>query len=934
MAWLVLLVLQAAQDPARWIEDLDSAEIQVRERAEKQLFAAGETARPFLQRSAAKADEAGLRARRILRWLEYARVLPPYLLHQDPGLQSAILDSSPAVRSKALFKTIPSLVGGYRSPSAICRIALLDPDPGIRLQAAIKIGQDMTGTASQVALEFFNRPDREEYAAVYGDNFNSFVWDARSRIVWSRRATTEELLALLESSEPMIRGNTIEILSDLRRWEASPQVRAMLQDGAPNVVAQAIQYLERAGRLGEPDLYLEIIRSGARGAVYSAAHALRHLRAVEAVPEMLELVGKTRDDDDACGLLEAAAALDLAAVEPVALGVLKAPRDKLRPNVESTSLEVIARLGKSEHLDVLLGVLRLRSEDRFAFRLVGGNEEQFLDGLSRCIPAERYDVVLDLCKAHTRDALAYSAHGREDLQARLGHTLAYRLKNQAFAAAAMRRALDPALDAEKRSAACNALSGHAIAPEELARVMKALESPDAPPSLLGVIPWANPGALREPLREFCGRVLQGKGSPLKEAVLTRLWYDAELPLKTLAVRALEEDDRLAFPRLDYFTYLPDKLDVTRLVAKRLASPDPSVVLSVLQVSGRLPPFEDIAWLVSSPDETLRSAAMDRINWSSHRDELRRAVETETSSTLLARCIYRVASLRDRPGLKAALNRDLKPGSAEELARVKAIVAVGTPAELLALEPRLKGFPPQVLGDLLPALARADREAGLRFLPWAIVHPQSQVRVGAARSIAELRSTDHLPALSAMALLESEDVLQAARNALLSFERSVWLPVFRQALWGGCDVLVYASLASTRDPEAASDLREIVRQRNNYSGALAAQCLDALMNGEAHGKWGGKPAGNDGPMTLQKVIHALERIQVPARLSAAAQPWGDRPLARWISGGSMTLAQALGQTYVQGERGWVFFAPLSGPDGVKIVTLEEADEAWSKVFDRR
>ena len=68
------------------IDKLDSDSVEDRDRAEESLKNCGESAQLPLKRVAAGKGESAIRARRILRWIDFASLFPPLVRSRAPDL--------------------------------------------------------------------------------------------------------------------------------------------------------------------------------------------------------------------------------------------------------------------------------------------------------------------------------------------------------------------------------------------------------------------------------------------------------------------------------------------------------------------------------------------------------------------------------------------------------------------------------------------------------------------------------------------------------------------------------------------------------------------------------------------------------------------------------------------------------------------------------
>jgi HEAT repeat protein len=934
MYLLLLLLLQGSPDLDRWIERLDADAIEVREEAERRLTEAGAQARPLLLRVAGGSNERALRAKRLLRWLEYAAVLPPVALAQVPSLRDDLLNEDPAVRRTALFEALGKVLG---LPPAVMTVALDDPDPTLRLEAAVRLLHDPDGRAGAMALDFLRRWDAHDYERVRQKDLERFVHDARNRVVRTGRARTEEILPLLSSEKTLVRTAGLELLTELNRWEAFPHVQEML--GRKHCVEKAIRFLEAAGHPPDAATCLELVRHFDGPSAGEAARALERMEACEAVPELLRLL----PEKEMAGwqILEVAAALDPAAAEPAATKIVD---ECLKSQVETRMMALVAiriliRSEKPEHFDRILSGLRkiasANRNDTFFWWDFQGLDKPF----ARCIPPGRIDTLLDLCPPRSE---SYSSTG-SSANDHLGFVASGALKHldrRLVVETCMGRVLDAQAGEGKRIAAAQALTSR-LAVEDLATILPIIRDLTAMPALrralFKALPWQEPGPMKAVLRDLAEEFLKKRDEGFLNDVMMSLVYSSEPEFPRMLLRELISDDRLPPPQYGYRDgSLPQVEGVGALIEKRLASSDPAVVLSIIGAArcGEIHGHErQLGPLLGSKDPSVRSAVAELMAYypdESHRPALRRAVREEEDLGILARDLEAIRLLRDRPALEAALARDVPKGTPADEARIRSILAVGTKEEILALEGRLKDLPGPLLCETLEALAQKSADVARRFVPWAMRSVMPAVRRGAATAIGLARLEEHLPDLSLMAITEVDEVRNAALRALHSFDRKAWIPVYRNAIRFGDYLTVYAmsgALNDTGAPELAPELIERI-SASGIEGASAAHALDVCLHPKARRAWSGL-VFKEAPQTPEQLVSNLESMGVRTRLSEGAKGQAGRILKRWLNA-EWTAGTFLSTIYTtpkdsDWKQSWL--AVISEEEGLRIVTLEESRAYW-------
>lgn len=927
MVGLLLLCL-GQDDVSSWAERLEADSIEARAEAERRLISAGERARPALERLARGEGEGALRAATLLRRLDYAGVLPPAC---GVELLNQLTSADPPTRRKALFEKLPGVTGNYGPPQAILAVALSDPDPSLRLEAALRSTDER---APGIAFDFLKRWSHPEFDGLR--DAGGLVVDAGRRAA-HESFPTAEILSLLASPSPAVRRAGVEMLHSLRRWEAAPAVREQLKGWDPELLSSAMDFLKAACALGEPGPYLNIIRRQAGWAAATAARVLVHLRARETAPELLTLALARRQGSV---LLEAAADLDPEAGHAAALEVLSSvpPKDRYEPAYVDSAIWILARRPDPACFDVLLGGFKTLAEHPEGSRYGSFAPEELCGGLAACVPPDRIDDVLALARAPREVMLSGGTlGGGRDILAEAGAAILPYLDPRQVSRRLLARALDPRLkpDVRREAAGLFFWHGRELPAEDRPLLYGAVGDGSCPAEvrseLMRSLPWHDPGPARGPLGELAGRILADARHPLRGSLAYHLAVSQDPEMQGILLRAMEGDDDFPLPKRDYARWeplLPPGESGRRAILRRLRSPRPEILLPVLEAldgcDSHLADL-DLSSVLDSADPAVRGAAARLVEHRPHeryRGRARRGVADEADPHIVARWLGIAARLRDRPSLDLALRRDLPRGSASELARVRLLLALGTPEEVAPLEARLDELPPETQADAVAALART--EAASRVIRRAIGHASPLLRAAGACAIGEGRRAEFLPELRSMALADAQPVAAAAVRAARAFEKTRWLPLWREVLRWAPHALHPEILVREPVPELAPDLWRHLEGYGNEWGAA----LDACANAEFYQRWSGLKLERDQSLTLGSLVGFFCERGVPARLSPAAAEFADLHLGWAGNGAAGERLRALrwdGRYY--GEN--IYYAHVSGPEGVTILTVPEAREYWAK-----
>lgn len=936
MGLVLSLLLQSAPDFDRLLRDLDDDAIEVREEAERRLLDAGEPARPVLARAAKDAGDAGRRAARLLRWLDFSAVLPPTALHREPGLRGDLLSAEATVRSRAILATLPRVLAAdlHESIQSVLELALDDPDPFLRLRAALLRAYDPDGRVESVALDFLHRWDHPDFEGLDDRSMESLLGDAARRVARTGRLGTEEILVLLRSPNAKIRAEATSMIRSLKRWEALPAVVRQLTEADPCVLEETIRCLREGGRPAAPEVLLDILR---RRPLFQAASELSRQGARSAVPELLRLIPLQRDRTMSRALLSAASELDAPATEGAALGILE---EFLRSTETDSGLAyeamgALAHVGQSRHFPLLLQAwTKTTSASRFNRWL--GPSRDFPQDLARCAGEGHVGDLLDLCRPQLRGEYV-SIHALEDPTNSMGWNALPHVDQAVLLDACFRRIVDPERSEEQRWVAAQALAG-CLVPERRPEALRALQDEDLPltarMSLIEAMPWTQPGPLGPDLLKFADRILRDSASPLRPIFLQQMTCSQDPDVRRVLCRALIEDETIPPASFGFmYSVLPEGDGGIEVVRRRLVSRNPAVVLAAAEAIQFQPPpdlQEHFLKLFDAPSIDVRRAGgrlLSEFPAECHRTALRALAARETDPEILQSVLTAARTLRDRPTLEAVLGRSLSAPSLDA-ARIQLILEAGSAAEVLPLEARLRELPVELAASALPVLARHDADAARRQVPWAIRHEHASIRAAGATAAGVARLTDSVSELRAMALTENRGVRVSALRALMNFDRAVWIDAFRRALrqggWATLQPLCEA-IATGGAPELAPDLAGYLDSRE-VDGSLAAHALDASLRPEAYRRWASATPA-ERVRTVADLPGAAASVGIRLILSEGARACAAMPLKQWDAGGG-SLGAMLSKSFAE-ERPWVhvFLTHESTDEGVTVLTIEEARAQW-------
>lgn len=899
LAFLALLLPAQEEDRklGSLIEALGADRIEERESAEAQLLNAGEKARLPLTKVARGTGEASIRARRVLRRLELVRVIPPHAFAVNPTLRDDLISPDDDVRRQALFKTLPKSAGNVQGP---CRLALDDPDPAIRVQAALILEYDVTGAAHAEVMKFLMNPDSPNYAPLTraGDRMFLLASNAGSRLWAWRRATPKEGLALLNSRSAYIRRQGFDVLRSLKYWTAADRVQEFLSDPDEPVVRRAVEFLKAAG-LSDPEPYLKVIRSRDDQSVRDALRALPEAAIRRHAREFARLLPSKKHSLAREGLIRAAIRINPSLVEKEALDVIaRIPGKGQGPYQDDhgddgyfgylaiAALHGVAACEKKENFEALLGGLRHlgRGPHKMCLELSGPEDlESLCTALAMCIPDDRVEDVVRFC-GPSRMHYPEMRHARPDYLSRAGWGILRHLDPDAVADVCIQRALDGKLKRMDRQTACELLMGRS-SPERHPKELKTLCALALGPkrdwqfreAVFDALPWHRPGVLLPELTKVLKTFLGLKDASLKYHALSRSVRAGDKRIRRIVLDALMADENLKIP-MDPGAF--------GLAAK---TPDPGL------------------------DELLEQRAKSK------------TPGVAAQALDFARSYYRQGIPENVSSIARAPTSNIKkpdPPSRKEI---------------LGIAARLKKTrDPLIAGRLLPEIARHAPSTASELIPWAVAHPNITLRQDAARAIGVGKFEKHFPSLLAMAVGEHDFIAREAIAAIRHFERPLRIQAYRhilrsptyKTLKGLTEALVEEGAV-----ELAPDLYLLLKHAG-YQGASWARALDASMSPEAYRRWSEVHVELQRG-SLEELVQRMQEAGLDVALSPRISSSTDlkKPLQDLYAS---PLGRALNGPGILFGNGhpidWLCAASEGGK--IRLMTVREAVQYWAPRFENK
>jgi HEAT repeat protein len=362
LAWLLAAVLLGALQetpaptPRELIRELSSGDPARREEATARLKSLGESVRKELEEASPSADpEVASRIGMLLRRLSAARLLPPGVESELPGVLDRLSEPGPSVWLDVLVELAPRRFKMERSEKAFEAIALecfrvvSKPEQKAKLCETLQTRWTFRLTSAAAVLLRDESPEVRAAAA---------LGLGKAGV----RQVEPELTALLKDPDPSARSAACTSLLALFGVDAFPLILPLLRDPNVDVRQEVVSQLfnlprERGIPLGpEAAALIPLLRDPDSLVRIMAAHALGEARIAQA---SAPLVDRLRDSDEAVrraaaealgslGVADTAPSLELALgdreaeVREAAAHALGALRDR------TTIPALLRRLGEEE----------------------------------------------------------------------------------------------------------------------------------------------------------------------------------------------------------------------------------------------------------------------------------------------------------------------------------------------------------------------------------------------------------------------------------------------------------------------------------------------------------------------------------------------------------------------------------------------------------